>query len=55
MCINCRRYVITEFDRLQVMKAYWVVEVYAPLILFTLENVLSAPTEYEVGWIPGPF
>ena len=37
-----------------------VVEVYAPFIpnvpvSSPLENVLSAPTEYEAGWIPGPF
>jgi len=54
MSSNRRRYVISEFDRLHVMKAYWMVEVHAPLISFTLEHVLSAPTEYEAGWIAGP-
>jgi len=60
MSINYRRHVISEFVRLHVMKEHRVVEVYAPLILnalisLTLQNVISAPTEHEAGWIPGPF
>jgi hypothetical protein len=60
MSINYRRHVISEFVRLHVMKAHWEVEVYAAFILnalvsLTLQNVISAPTEHETGWIPGPF
>jgi len=60
MSINYRRHVISEFVRLHVTKEHRVVEVYAPFILkalvsLTLQNVISAPAEYEAGWIPGPF
>jgi hypothetical protein len=54
MSVSYRRHVISEFVHLHIM------EVYAPFILNVpvtslLENVLSAPTEYEAGWISGPF
>jgi hypothetical protein len=35
MSVNYRGHVISEFARLHVMKAYWLVEIYAPLIPFT--------------------